>query len=409
MPSKPIPDKDLQIVIDAFQKTNSKVEGAKLIGMNANTFHSRLQMALQRGLVSSIETKLEEISLIDKLTEANDRIKELESMAFSNQEEKVTSDYIKRKIIKIKDSKTTVPKWLIKTTNKKKFAGVPTIFASDWHWGEIVDPNQINGVNEYNMTIAQNRAKQMIEKAVDLLKNHVAHTEYPGIVYVLGGDMVSGDIHEELQATNEKEIMPTVIDLFGVLIWCISTLADEFGNVFVPCVSGNHGRNTHKIRAKGRNFTSFDWLLYQFLAKHFENDKRIQFLIPDGPDAYYSIYGHKYLLTHGDQFRGGDGVIGALGPIIRGDHRKRSRNAQIDMTYDTMIIGHWHQLIQLERLIVNGSLKGYDEYAYSNNFGFEPPRQAMWLTHPEHGITFSIPIYVEKQKKEFNMDWISWK
>lgn len=29
-----------------------------------------------------------------------------------------------------------------------------------------------------------------------------------------------------------------------------------------------------------------------------------------------------YLLTHGDQFRGGDGVIGALGPIIRGDHKK---------------------------------------------------------------------------------------
>ena len=249
----------------------------------------------------------------------------------------------------------------------------------------------------------------MIEKAIDLLKNNIAHTDYPGIVYVLGGDMTSGDIHEELMATNEKEIMPTIINLFGVLIWCISTLADEFGNVFVPCVSGNHGRNTHKIRNKGRNFTSFDWLLYQFLAKHFENDKRVQFLIPDGSDAYYSIFGHRYLLTHGDQFRGGDGVIGALGPIIRGDHRKRSRNAQIDMSYDTMIIGHWHQLIQLERLIVNGSLKGYDEYAYSNNFGFEPPRQAMWLTHPEHGITFSIPIYVDKQKKEFNLEWISWK
>jgi hypothetical protein len=409
MSSKPISDRDLQIVIDAFEKTNSKVEGAKLIGMNCNTFYSRLKMAQSRGLVASIETKVEEISLMDKLSEANDRIKQLESMAFSSQEERVTSDYIKRKIIKIKDSKVAVPRWLIKPSNKKKFAGVPTIFASDWHWGEIVDPNQINGVNEYNLDIAHNRAKQMIDKAVDLLKNHVAHTEYPGVVYVLGGDMVSGDIHEELMATNEKEIMPIVIDLFGVLIWCINTLADEFGNVFVPCVSGNHGRNTHKIRAKGRNFTSFDWLLYQFLAKHFENDKRIQFLIPDGPDAYYSIYGHKYLLTHGDQFRGGDGVIGALGPIIRGDHRKRSRNAQIDMSYDTMIIGHWHQLIQLERLIVNGSLKGYDEYAYSNNFGFEPPRQAMWLTHPEYGITFSIPIYVDKHKKEFNLDWISWK
>jgi hypothetical protein len=221
--------------------------------------------------------------------------------------------------------------------------------------------------------------------------------------------MVSGDIHEELMATNSMEIMPTVLDLFGVLTWCIQTLADEFGNVFIPCVSGNHGRNTHKIRAKGRNFTSFDWLLYQFLSKRFESDKRVQFHIPDGPDAYYSIYGHKYLLTHGDQFRGGDGVIGALGPIIRGDHRKRSRNAQIDMEYDTMLLGHWHQLIQLERLIVNGSLKGYDEYAYSNNFGFEPPRQALWLTHPDHGLTFSMPVYVDRKKKQHNTEWISWK
>jgi hypothetical protein len=203
--------------------------------------------------------------------------------------------------------------------------------------------------------------------------------------------------------------MPTVIDLWATLVWCIETLADEFGAVFVPCVSGNHGRNTHKIRAKGRNFTSFDWLCYQFLAKRFENDKRVRFLIPDGSDAHYQIYGHKYVLTHGDQFRGGDGMIGALGPIIRGDHKKRSRNAQIDMEYDTLLLGHWHQLIQLQRLIVNGSLKGYDEYAYQNNFGFEPPRQALWITHPTHGITFSAPVLVDRLPGKKDSAWISWK
>ena len=79
------------------------------------------------------------------------------------------------------------------------------------------------------------------------------------------------------------------------------------------------------------------------------------------------------------------------------------------MEYDTMLLGHWHQLIQLERLIVNGSLKGYDEYAYSNNFGFEPPRQALWLTHPDHGLTFSMPVYVDRKKKQHNTEWISWK
>jgi hypothetical protein len=52
--------------------------------------------------------------------------------------------------------------------------------------------------------------------------------------------------------------------------------------VFVPCVTGNYGRNTLKIRAKGRNFTYFDWLIYQFLAKLFAHDARVQFAIPDG-------------------------------------------------------------------------------------------------------------------------------
>jgi hypothetical protein len=396
----------MQEAVDAYNKTGSKTEAASLLNLHLNTYTSRLRTATQQGY-KTIE-KPEE-SIMDKLKEAHDKIRQLETAATQHQEEQLTAEYIKKKVIKLRDGKTTTPNWLIKKKEKKSFAGVPTLFASDWHWGEIVDSNQINNVNEYNLTIAQNRAKTMVEKAVDLLKNHVANANYPGIVFVLGGDMVSGDIHEELMATNEKEIMPTVLDLFGVLSWCIHTLAEEFGQVFVPCVSGNHGRNTQKIRAKGRNFTSFDWLLYQFLAKRFENDKRVTFHIPDGPDAYYSVFGHKYLLTHGDQFRGGDGVIGALGPLIRGDHRKRSRNAQIDMSYDTMICGHWHQLIQLERLIVNGSLKGYDEYAYSNNFGFEPPRQAMWITHPDHGITFSIPVYVDKQKKNTEKEWITWK
>lgn len=396
----------MQEAINAFAKTGTKSEAARLLGINENTYHSRWKAAQAAGLKPTIPAVNKEMNA---LLEAQDKIRQLEASIQAHEENTLTAEYIKNVILKMSKKAASPPNWLLKPNKKKKSAGVPTLFASDWHWGEVVDPNQINGVNEYNVAIAQDRARVMIEKTIDLLKNHVALSDYPGIVFVLGGDMVSGDIHEELMATNAMEIMPTVIDLFGVLVWCIETLANEFGNVFVPCVSGNHGRNTHKIRAKGRNFTSFDWLLYQFLNKRFEGDDRVQFHIPDGPDAYYSIYGHKYLLTHGDQFRGGDGVIGALGPIIRGDHRKRSRNAQIDMEYDTMILGHWHQLIQLERLIVNGSLKGYDEYAYANNFGFEPPRQALWITHPEHGLTFSMPVYVERKQKEVSKEWISWK
>ena len=66
------------------------------------------------------------------------------------------------------------------------------------------------------------------------------------------------------------------------------------------------------------------------------------------------------------------------------------------------------RLIQLQRLIVNGSLKGYDEYAYANNFGYEPPRQALWITHPTHGITFSCAVNVERKKELKKTEWVGW-
>jgi hypothetical protein len=256
----------LQEAMDAYHKVGTKVGAAKLLGLPAATYDHRYNAAERMGYRPTVKSAVKDTDdTLSKLAEAKDRIRQLESSIAAQAKEDLSAEYIKKTIIKLNESKVKVPSWTIKKPKKHTSAGIPTLFASDWHWGEIVDPNQINGVNEYNIAIAQDRAKAMVEKAVDLLKNHVAHSNYPGIVFVLGGDMVSGDIHEELMATNEMEIMPTVIDLFGVLTWCITTLADEFGQVFVPCVSGNHGRNTHKMRAKGRNFTSFDWLPYQFL------------------------------------------------------------------------------------------------------------------------------------------------
>jgi hypothetical protein len=400
MASKPIAEALLIQALNAVTQHGSTTLAAQALGLPRTTLDNRYRTAVTKGMKPSGEVSRE--------VELADKVRSLQAQIAAFHRETLDEKYVREKIIQLAEARPEPPRWLARPAANSHSPGVPTLFASDWHWGEVVDPGQVNGVNSYDLGTAQERARVMVETTVDLLNNHIVNPEYPGIVFALGGDMVSGDIHDELMATNEREIMPTVLDLFGVLAWCIRTLADQFGNVFVPCVGGNHGRNTHKIRMKGRNYTSFDWLLYCFLEKHFESDSRVTFLIPDGPDAYYKIYNHRYLLTHGDQFRGGDGMIGALGPIIRGDHKKRSRNGQIDMNYDTLVIGHWHQLIQLQRLIVNGSLKGYDEYAYSNNFGFEPPKQALWLTHPEHGITISMPVHVDRTEKPDRTDtWVS--
>jgi len=159
--------------------------------------------------------------------------------------------------------------------------------------------------------------------------------------------------------------------------------------------------------------TSFDWMLYNMLEKHYVNakDDRVQFQIPLGFDAYYKIYDVNYLLTHGDRLgvKGGSGVIGMLGPIARGVQKIKTEYATQKKPIDYVVMGHWHQYLSLKGIIVNGALKGYDEYAMSNRFSFEEPRQALWFTHPKHGVTFQVPVISEyNPTKKPKSEWVQW-
>jgi len=352
-------------------------------------------------------------TVADDTVQLRDRVFELETLLKTVKKETLTDAWVRRKIIGLNTDigATQAPQWVAELPRGDTLPGVPTAFWSDWHWGEVVFPAQVNGVNEFNLEIAHRRGKALLAKTIYLLRKHIVNPSYPGIVLALGGDMMSGDIHEELTETNEIEMMPCLLDLYAFLLWAIRALADEFGKVFVPCVTGNHGRNTKRYRAKGRNFSNFDWLLYQFLEKAFADDDRVTFFIPEGSDALYTVAGHKYLLTHGDQFRGGDGMIGHFGPVLRGQKKKQSRNANIGLEFDTLIHGHFHTYFPTDKIIGNGSLKGLDEYAFQGNFGYEPPIQGLWLTHPEHGVTIHMPVYLERhagKTANTKADWVTW-
>lgn len=399
--------------VEAVERTGSPTEAAKLLGIPRTTIRDRLAAAKALGIepeAKAVDTTVPEVPAeVDKL---KDRVFELESLLKGAKADSLDDEYVKRKIIEIKGevSKVKSPPWLLAPPAKRNLPGVPSVMWSDWHWGEVVSGPEVNDVNRFDLGMAHQRARRLLSKTIQLLQEYEVRPEYPGIVVNLGGDMLSGDIHDELKETNEVPNMVALLDLFGVLKLMLAKLADQFGSVFVPCVTGNHGRNTKKPQAKRRNTTNFDWLLYQFLAKAFEKDPRIEFYIPDGPDAWYRVYNHRYLLTHGDQFRGGDGMIGALGPIERGHKKKQARNAAIDLGYDTMVLGHWHQYIPMLDKIVNGSLKGYDEYALANNFGFQLPIQALWTTHHMIGINSMRPVYLEDAASVGDSsEWVSWK
>lgn len=404
------PNDNIQQVVQTYFKLNKNARAtAKELNLPRTTVRNRLKKARNNPKYKSLFNIAQEFKS-DDIDILNQQITELRRQLNNAQKNTVITEQIKKFVLKLKDSDPIYPEWLSNYSGIKNddIIGVPTLCLSDLHFGEVVDPNQIFGVNEYNIEIAKNRVKIVIDKCIELAFNHIANPKYPGIVVPLLGDMTTGLIHDELKITGEKEVLQVNLELLGVMIEALTRLADAFGKVFVPCVAGNHGRLTLKPRAKGYAWDSMDWMLYQLLAKFLEKDKRIKFLISDGEDAQYKVYDFTYRISHGSQFSGGNGILGAIGPILRGDMKKRSSARSMNSEYDTLLIGHFHQsMTYAQRCICNGSLVGFSEYAAKGNYPFEPPTQNFFITHPVHGITFNLPIRVEDREVN-EKKWVSW-
>lgn len=295
------------------------------------------------------------------------------------------------------------PAWVTDNVDqliRGKTASVPILCLGDWHYGERVTPSEAGGY-EFNAQIAEDRIRRTIEKTVSLTRDALAGLEYPGIICGLLGDMTSGALHPELAESDEYSVFMSILRVRDLIVGAISSLADEFGRVFVPTAVGNHGRLLdRKPRAKGYSQRNTDWLVYQLVARHFENDPRVTVMVPDAGETVFRVYGRTFLLSHGDQLgtRGGDGIIGALGPIMRGSMKTLRSIASLGIDIDHLVIGHWHQSLYLPQVTVNGSIKGPDEYCLKLlRAPAEDPSQTLMIMHPEHGVTFRQPIFLRDE------------
>ena len=406
MSTPPLPEFALRQAAEAYRRRG--LEGCALIpGLGASTFGSRVRIAIEKGLVTRADRRSlppdtpmpsDEPQAAPEAVQRPSRDVEMESLRRQLREAQADSSMQEwaRSIIIETDKRAQACRPAIWTsepqTGPRASAGIPTLLLSDLHWGEVVLANEVDGVNEYSTEIARRRLRRVIEKTCDLLRHHVVG-DYPGIVLCLGGDLISGAIHDELEQTNDGTVMQQALDLFEHIQAAILRLADEFGKVHLPCVTGNHGRSNRKWQAKRRATLSYEWLVYQFLQRAFADDERITWNIPDGPDADFDLLGTAYRLTHGDTFKSGDSIIGPLGPITRGTLKRSRMAAAMHRPFDHLLLGHWHTLLWGANQITNGSLKGFDEFAMSLSITPEAPAQALWLTNERHGRTIQMPVY----------------
>lgn len=374
---------------------------AKKFGMHRDTIINRLALIeSEHGLVPdwslhdasknvgkglSDEDHIVVRRLKDKLTKAESRA--------AAAERKAIKDHLLRESLFHLTATPLEPKsW--KPSKKAAFSNrkeAMVLLVSDVHMGEYIDYDQMGGRNSFDKNICAKRLERLFNGVVKMGTTHWSGP-LPGVLYViLGGDLISGEIHDELAKNNDLLSIPAVRELATHLISGLELLLKSFDcEIRVVSVPGNHGRTTRKPEAKNFVLTSYDTLVAWLVESWFvgRSEKRITFSAPPSGDALINICGWNFLFTHGDRIgsRGGAGMVGPVATIARGMQRLIQDYASDQTVVDYIMIGHFHTPVELEQGFTNGSLSGPSEYSRSGRMRNHPACQWLISVHPDHGV-----------------------
>jgi hypothetical protein len=274
------------------------------------------------------------------------------------------------------------------TTNE----AVPILLCSDWHCGAVVKPETVNGLNAYDVDTFHKRAATLFRNTLKVVRMVRFTSDIKRIVVWLGGDLIDNQIHPEQVQT--QDLSPT-----QQLIECERSIAagldyllanGEFDEIIIPCSYGNHGRTTVKMQADNAHATSYEWLMYQSLQRHYRNNEIIKFCISDGNILYVDVLGQKLRFHHGDAIKYGGGVGGITVPLQKWVYRQ-----DVGIRADHSFFGHFHQLTLGQNWSVNGSLIGATAYGLKLGFPPERPQQLLRFIDRDRGFTVSAPVLTD--------------
>lgn len=275
--------------------------------------------------------------------------------------------------------------------------GTAVVLCSDWHVEERVDAIRVNGRNEYAPEIARTRVRDRLAPAiVRLIESHRSLLQIRDLVLWLGGDLITGYIHEELLESNflsPVEAALFVQDLCSYLIRYVLEHG-KLDRVIVPCSYGNHGRLTPKPRISTGAQNSLEWYIYHQLQREFAGDPRVEFVVADGECLYLQLYDFTLRFTHGDAVKYGGGIGGVHIPL-----RKAIAGWDTDIRADVTCFGHFHQYIPHPRYVGNGSLIGWSPYGVRIKADLEVARQAFFVIDSKEGPCLHTPIWVQKRNE----------
>jgi len=311
-----------------------------------------------------------------------------------------------------------------KPTGKIKGNSVQSMIAplTDTHIGDNVESEEMMGLNEYNIDIFNKRLYGWANQVITLAELRRNSAEVGELIVPMLGDMISGDIHEELARTNNDHCMGQMIRGANLISQALMLIAPHFDKVRVPCVVGNHGRMTRKPPMKNK-YMDWDYMLYQWISVFCQNQKNIEFHIPKTFMTTIDVCNRNILLAHGDFISGG----GSGTAINRGvsnmrnvlsfrkglkeelNHIQDNSLENVPDNYDSALLGHFHRIDEIDigtgAVHICGCMKGGDEFAMQRVQAINKPRQLVLYYHPKYGEIGKEIIYLNRydsRKGQFN-------
>ena len=264
---------------------------------------------------------------------------------------------------------------------------------SDGHFGKIINPSTVNGLNKYNPDIAEERMRTCAENTIKLIKKEREGTKIENLVLILGGDFLeNSQLHQHSEMTTALSPMEETLFSREVLRNYIKTIGEycNFKKIIVACTRGNHSRITHRMNASVDYRMNYETILYNILRSDFEGEN-IEWTIPDSEIAEVEVYGNNLRVIHGHQVKYQGGVGGLTIPL----NKYIMRMDQINKAHYNFV-HHYHNLsYPTVNTTVNGSIIGYDPYAMSIGCSYQRPMQSFQLLDQMRGITIKAPIFCD--------------
>jgi hypothetical protein len=262
------------------------------------------------------------------------------------------------------------------------------LLLSDTHYPEVVDPHVAMGLI-YNADICAKRLERIRDVTVRYKDLRASSYQVRKLTVACLGDMLSGDIHEELAITNQFPMSEALVKLAYLLDSMGRSLAEEFEQVEFVFMPGNHPRMTKKPSHKHR-YNNFDYVLGHFVAALAGKNYVVQ--VPKDIVYVHQVFNARIGLVHGD------GVSsGSFAGIPWYGMRSRREAIQSLLRHlgqpciDYLLMGHFHQLLYWQGtdcdLLINGAVKGGDEYSIDTRHASTDPVQALLTFHPRHNLT----------------------